>query len=989
MGAIANLSAHLAWDIDDFQRGTVSIENAFKSIIGIAGDMANAVANAGKRMTMGLSLPLAGIGVMVTKAASDAGELQSAFDVTFGNMSKSMNRWAEEAGNRMGRATQEMQEGAIAFGQLFNQAAPTEAAAARMSQRFTELAQDAASFYNTDFDTAMGKIRSGLTGESEPLRDFGVFLNEAEVNAKGLEMGLIKSGQQLDEHGKIMARSALITEGLMKAYGDVARTSDSLANRIRALGGMVRELAVEFGSYLEPYAKRAAAMMAGLLQWIQDLPEGVKKAAVGFGVFLAALGPLSVVLSAIAFTILPMFLVNMGPVLLAISAIVNPIGTVVALLGKYATSWSVVSSALGKVLPLFLRIAGPIGIVIGLLQLFGDDIMRGFERFRDAVSEAVGPGLQEMFARLAGLVDQLFGAFEGLMQSPIGQFLADCAEMVGKLIEVFFHLTGTLAGEIISAIVEVLNMILDYISGMVDATYKLLTLDWAGAWDAAVQAVGRALLRISNWIREEWPLLAGFVGMLGRITGAELTSATPVREKAFGGLQDQKDAIADFASAGSGGGGRDYAVPEAPKAPPRGRGRAGGAGRGRTGPTKKELEDRREEIRLEQAMAVARERDDIEAIRALERQRDLKSAIERYERAGLSNADARAAAQRDILELEQARAETIARETESEERRLDLQLARLRNDYEAIEAQERKEYLAERVLFWRQKLLDVAEAQKRAEQDLADIEDARAVNAEQRAKDQELARQIELARLRGDDWQSIARMEEDARIRDRADELRSAFGVPEIDALEQAQREAADRSQAHLQGSFRDAFRNGLQAAMNGDLGGFFESWMRDRSFNALSKVLDKLADNLANLVSGNGSSGGLLGALGSALGFVKSTSGGPTNLLGGDPYAPPGFNTGGSFKVKGFPGIDKNLLSLNGNPIARVSSGEIMDIRRGESGGGGHATVTIVPTPYFDAHVDGRAATVAAPMAMQAAGAGSAGAQMSFARSRKRAMSS
>ena len=132
-----------------------------------------------------------------------------------------------------------------------------------------------------------------------------------------------------------------------------------------------------------------------------------------------------------------------------------------------------------------------------------------------------------------------------------------------------------------------------------------------------------------------------------------------------------------------------------------------------------------------------------------------------------------------------------------------------------------------------------------------------------------------------------------------------------------------------------------------------------------------------------------MLGALGSALGFVKSTSGGPTNLLGGDPYAPPGFNTGGSFKVKGFPGIDKNLLSLNGNPIARVSSGEIMDIRRGESGGGGHATVTIVPTPYFDAHVDGRAATVAAPMAMQAAGAGSAGAQMSFARSRKRAMSS
>ena len=211
-----------------------------------------------------------------------------------------------EAGNNMGRATQEMQEGAIAFGMLFNQAAPTEAAAARMSQRFTELAQDAASFYNTDFDTAMGKIRSGLTGESEPLRDFGVFLTEAVVRAKALEMGIVSAGEELNEQGKIMVRAALITEGLSKAYGDVARTSDSLANRLRAIGGMVRELAIEFGHILEPYAKRAAAAVAGFLEWIGNLPNGVKRAAVGFGVFLAAIGPLSMALSALAITILPL-----------------------------------------------------------------------------------------------------------------------------------------------------------------------------------------------------------------------------------------------------------------------------------------------------------------------------------------------------------------------------------------------------------------------------------------------------------------------------------------------------------------------------------------------------------------------------------------------------------------------------------------------------------------------------------------------------------
>ena len=66
-------------------------------------------------------------------------------------------------------------------------------------------------------------------------------------------------------------------------------------------------------------------------------------------------------------------------------------------------------------------------------------------------------------------------------------------------------------------------------------------------------------------------------------------------------------------------------------------------------------------------------------------------------------------------------------------------------------------------------------------------------------------------------------------------------------------------------------------------------------------------------------------------------------------------------------------------------SSGRIM---AGNDSGGGHTQVTIVPTPYFDAHVQGQAAQVAAPMSVRAAAAGSAGAQTSIARSRKRSMS-
>ena len=229
------------------------------------------------------------------------------------------------------------------------------------------------------------------------------------------------------------------------------------------------------------------------------------------------------------------------------------------------------------------------------------------------------------------------------------------------------------------------------------------------------------------------------------------------------------------------------------------------------------------------------------------------------------------------------------------------------------------------------------------------------------------------------------------------EELETKIKEGRREAEAQAQREASDLAKAHMQGNFRDAFRDGLRAALDGDLKGFFQRWMQDSSFNALSKVLDRLADRFADLIAGGGQGGGggLLGSLFSII-SGKPTSAAPaagggegawTPIASGRATALPGFARGGGGIIKGYPGIDKNLLSLNGNPIARVGHGELLNVRPANEAGYGATRVEIVPTPYFDAHVDGRAATVAAPMAMQAAGAGSAGAQMSLARSRKRSM--
>ncbi len=377
-----------------------------------------------------------------------------------------------------------------------------------------------------------------------------------------------------------------------------------------------------------------------------------------------------------------------------------------------------------------------------------------------------------------------------------------------------------------------------------------------------------------------------------------------------------------------------------------------------------------EDIQREQERNVIRARGIIDEERALERREDLEDRIKDYQDAGVAIDEARALAQRDMFNLTLALTEAQDKALLQRQADLEMQEAQLRNDHEHIRSLEQERYLADAIADYQQIGYDLASAEIAAQQDLLRIEEARAEMIERRLEAQESARQIELAQLRGDSDSDIRKMEERARLADRIDELRGDSDMSYVDALAQAQREANDRSLAHTQGTFRDAFRNGLQAAMDGNLGDFFENWMRERAFNALSKVLDKLADNLANLISGQ-NGGGLGGFLSSAFGLA---SGGKPAPAGGvsdwDNWSQmtgvPKLNTGGTGIIKGHPGIDKNLLSMNGSPVAWVSQGERLKVEAAnQNGGGGQTRISVEASPFFDVRVNGQIAA-SSPAIMQ-----------------------
>jgi hypothetical protein len=185
-------------------------------------------------------------------AASDLNESLSKTNVAFGDSADEILAWSKTSANAFGQSRQQALEAASSFGLLFSSMGVTREESARMSRSLVELASDIASINNLSPEEALEKLRSGLVGETEPLRTVGVLLSAVTVEAKALELGLADTAAQLTEQDKVMARYQLILDQTALSQGDFARTSDQLANSQRILAAQVEDSSARFGQALLP-----------------------------------------------------------------------------------------------------------------------------------------------------------------------------------------------------------------------------------------------------------------------------------------------------------------------------------------------------------------------------------------------------------------------------------------------------------------------------------------------------------------------------------------------------------------------------------------------------------------------------------------------------------------------------------------------------------------------------------------------------------------
>jgi tetratricopeptide (TPR) repeat protein len=232
--------------------------------------MSSGLISSGSQIALAGGIATAGV-FKLAQAAGDYEEAASAAGVIFGDAADDIEDFGKEAIKSAGISRRAAVEAANTFG-TFGKAAGL----AKFSIDLTQLAGDLASFKNTTTDEAIAAIGAALRGESEPIRRYGVLLDDATLKQEALELGIYDGVGALDQQTKVLAAQSAIFKQTTDAQGDTIRTQDSLANQTRALSAQFENLKVGLGEGAVPIFSELVGAANSALESFQNLSPGTQ-----------------------------------------------------------------------------------------------------------------------------------------------------------------------------------------------------------------------------------------------------------------------------------------------------------------------------------------------------------------------------------------------------------------------------------------------------------------------------------------------------------------------------------------------------------------------------------------------------------------------------------------------------------------------------------------------------------------------------------------
>jgi hypothetical protein len=493
--------------------GGTSFATGFKSMVGPALIAATAVAAA----ALGKLL------VSSVGAASDFSEAGTAVNEVFGEASDTIRKFAAGAATNLGQTQTQVLDAAKQFG-IYGQAAGLAGEAnAAFSTDLITLATDLASFNNTSVDEAILALGAGLRGESEPLRRYGILLNDAELKARAMEMGIYSGNGALTMQQKVLAANAAIFAQTTTQQGDFARTSEGLANQQRILAAQFGNIKILLGDFLLPLFTSAA----------QLLTTSVMPAFSNFLISVRDNGLVETLQNGFS-QIAAMRQNFLDAMLTALPGIIEAIVAFIPILiQNWATMIISLVNALVQALPLLID--GAIQLFTGIIEAFVIIIPILIQAVIDAIPQVVEALITTLPVIIQGAIQLFTGLIAGLL------------EVLPVLIKAVIELVPVIILALISMlpllITGAIQLFLGIVTGLIGALPQIITAI-VGAIPLLIKAITDSLPAIiSGAITLFLGVIVGLVKALPQIIGA-IIGAIP---KLIGALIG---AIPQFVSAG-------------------------------------------------------------------------------------------------------------------------------------------------------------------------------------------------------------------------------------------------------------------------------------------------------------------------------------------------------------------------------------------------------------------------------------------------------
>lgn len=231
---------------------------------GVAAGLVAGLVHVGKEMVIECS-----------NLAAAAEEVQSKFNVVFGDTAKDVQSWADIYSDSVGRSESDTLKFLGSIGDLLKPLGFGKDAVDGLSKTVVTLANDLGSFNDMPTERVMNDIQSAMVGNYEVTKKYGVVMNASIIKQEAMNSGIWNGKGALDAQAKAQTALNLFIKGTNDAQGDLLKTQDSATNVTLRLENAQKDLKIAYG---EAINKGLTPMKAAIADVTKEWAEYIVKA---------------------------------------------------------------------------------------------------------------------------------------------------------------------------------------------------------------------------------------------------------------------------------------------------------------------------------------------------------------------------------------------------------------------------------------------------------------------------------------------------------------------------------------------------------------------------------------------------------------------------------------------------------------------------------------------------------------------------------------